>query len=75
MAKAAVRPSRKKAKMGKLKPYGYRPPGFYRAGKRDDARAAALYWARKRRREMVRGYETGSVMTPVPLISGTGTVI
>ena len=71
MPKAA----RKKAKMRKLKPYGYKPPGFYRAGKRDDARAAALYWARKRRREMNRDYDTGSPSTPVPLLSGTGTVI
>ena len=71
MSKAA----RKRVKTKKLKPYGYRPPGFYRAGKRNDARAAALYWGRKRRREMVRGYETGSMMTTLPVISGTGTVI
>ena len=61
--------------MRKLKTSGYRSPGFYRRGKRDDARAAALYWARKRRNEMNRGYDTGGVTTPLPLLSGTGTVI
>jgi hypothetical protein len=59
----------------KLKPYGYRPPVKLRPGKSGDARAAGLYWERKQQREMVRAYDTGSITTPLPLLSGTGTVI
>ncbi len=59
----------------KLKPFGYRSPGYYRNGGRGGARAAGMYWARKFRNEMARGYDTGSITTPVPLLSGTGTVI
>ena len=52
--------------MGRLKPFGYRSPGYYRSGaKRDKARMTALYRARKRRSADII---SPAAMTPLPLV-------